>query len=593
MASERVIEIANRCLEVADDPDETTVTRMCGGDEKLRTQVQSFLDDKQAGELMLHHLSQTFLGSASREVGATVAGYTLQRKLAAGGFGEVWLGQQDDEASTFVIKFADSAVARNVLANEARALKALRGLDAVQRYIDSGELGSTSYLVTDYVPGPMLANVLGEDALKYDTKKATEWVEQIIGTVCEMHFLADSPDRGIAHGDITPRNIIISPRTGPVLIDFGSAFRARHEISASETHHGADDVSVQTRPAGHTPAYRVPEVMYGLGSDRSSDVYQLGLLAFEIFTRQRYTDVCEQDGEAAAWKTLANLIGQRRTKVIRKALAWKPSSRYSDARELRSAWHTSVRGSHNRYLFVVLAVALPLAAGLLAWMPTIQNDDTAPAIQPNSDLPDRPFAFDWTADPERDYIQVVEVATRNYLNYDRVTDLSPKRYSERKTKQLLEAVAAVEGWLDHHATAKNRRIPQCRQLQSWLDNAKRPQTIPIWLVVTGSDSPSTAVVSINGRSVFEEEIESSEPGTAPVRLVDVEAHLHDVMRIELRDAEGAMYWSGVFVGTMAFHRSKLPNALGILFDQDQLHVGGRVEIELDPPPIHRSHRKPM
>ena len=159
------------------------------------------------------------------------------------------------------------------LAREARTVAGLQHpnivtVHAVKR-LDDGGLA----LVMQLVPGRTLKQAVAEDG-----SFAPERAERVLRDVASA--LAYAHAHGVIHRDVKPENIFIDADTGRALLsDFGIAHSAEF-----------DSRLTMTGTAIGTPAYMSPEQIDGKQTDSRSDVYSLGLVAWEMLTGRRPWD---------------------------------------------------------------------------------------------------------------------------------------------------------------------------------------------------------------------------------------------------------------------------------------------------------------
>ena len=176
------------------------------------------------------------------------------------------------------------------LAREARTIARLSHpnivtLYAVRRLPSAGGLA----LVMQLVPGGTL-----KDTLVAQGALDPERVEAILRDVSSA--LAYANNRGIVHRDVKPENIFLDEETGRALLaDFGIAWSMDQESRLTMT--GA---------AIGTPTYMAPEQIDGASPDARSDLYSLGLVAWEMCTGRR-----PWDGES-----LFNVILKQKTEEL-------------------------------------------------------------------------------------------------------------------------------------------------------------------------------------------------------------------------------------------------------------------------------------
>ena len=201
--------------------------------------------------------------------------YELLRVLGTGGMGAVFLMREPALKRLVAMKvlapwLAADPKARARFEREARAAAALSHPNVVRVYAEGTTLGlKLPYIVMQYVEGPTL----------------TEWIEQhqraserearrIIGEVASA--LAAAHARQLVHRDVKPSNVLVEHETGRAyVVDFGvSAALATTEDDASHL------TATGTVPG--TPIYMSPEQASGEVVTPKSDVYSLGVLAYEL-----------------------------------------------------------------------------------------------------------------------------------------------------------------------------------------------------------------------------------------------------------------------------------------------------------------------
>ena len=200
--------------------------------------------------------------------GVLLAGrYRLQDRIAAGGAGEVWRAADAVLGRAVAVKLLRPEYAGNgeMLARfraEARyaALVCHPGVVPVYDYGPVGPVGAP-FLVMELVDGPSLAEVAACGPLE------PAWVLDVAGQVAAG--LAAAHAQGLVHRDIKPANLLLAPGGTVKITDFGIASAAG---SASLTLAG-------TLPG--TPGYLAPERAAGAPATAASDLYSLGVVAWE------------------------------------------------------------------------------------------------------------------------------------------------------------------------------------------------------------------------------------------------------------------------------------------------------------------------
>ncbi len=202
--------------------------------------------------------------------------YKILRSIGKGAMGMVYQGLDpaiDRPVALKTIRLdqvADSSEIeelRERLTREAKAAGKLSHPNIVTIY-DVGEEGTTQYIAMEYLQGNTLENIL-KSGLDWDYRT----ISRVMIQACEA--LDYAHENGIVHRDIKPANIMILDGNKVKVMDFGIA---RLDKSASMT---------QTGTALGTPNYISPEQLKGQPVDRRSDIFSLGVVFYEVLTREK------------------------------------------------------------------------------------------------------------------------------------------------------------------------------------------------------------------------------------------------------------------------------------------------------------------
>ena len=194
--------------------------------------------------------------------------YVVEERLGSGGFAVVFLVLDQSLGRRLAVKVLspDMALSRSGLERfhrEAASIARLSHPNIVPLHF-AGQQGDLVYLAMQYVEGETVA-----DCIAREGRMAIDDVVRILRAVASALDLAHR--RGIVHRDIKPANILLERESGRALVtDFGVA-------------RVADQGGLTTagRVVG-TPAYFSPEQVGGVTSDQRSDIYSLGLVAYEM-----------------------------------------------------------------------------------------------------------------------------------------------------------------------------------------------------------------------------------------------------------------------------------------------------------------------
>lgn len=207
--------------------------------------------------------------------GELFAGFTIVRRLGAGGMGEVYLAQHPrlprrDALKILPAEFTSNQEFRQRFNREADLAGSLYNEHIVGIH-DRGEYEGQLWLSMDYVEGTDAARLLRD---RYPSGMPLPEVLEIVSAVAEALDYAHS--RGLLHRDVKPANILLgeaAPRRRILLADFGIA-RELGEISGLTA----------TNMMMGTAAYCPPEQLQGSDLDGSADQYALGCTAYQLLT---------------------------------------------------------------------------------------------------------------------------------------------------------------------------------------------------------------------------------------------------------------------------------------------------------------------
>ena len=254
--------------------------------------------------------------------------YELQEQLGAGGMAEVFLGRDRVLGRTVAVKTLLSAYSGDPhfierFRREAQNAAALNHPNIVGVY-DTGDDDGTHYIVMEYVEGRTLREVIREEGPLLPERAA-----EIAADVCAG--LAFAHQHGIVHRDIKPANIMITGRGMVKVADFGIA-RAM-----------SGDTVTQTAMVLGTAQYFSPEQAQSAPVDARSDLYSLGVVLYEMLTRQ--VPFTGSSPVAIAYKHVKEPptppsrlnpdVPAPLEAIVLKALAKNPDNRYQSSDEMR------------------------------------------------------------------------------------------------------------------------------------------------------------------------------------------------------------------------------------------------------------------
>jgi hypothetical protein len=151
---------------------------------------------------------------------------------------------------------------------EARAAARL-GHPGIVALYELGADAERAYLVSEYVPGRTLAELLAADAI------SDRDVARVGEAMCDA--LAHAHARGVVHRDVKPQNIMVAAEPAA-----GAGFAKLADFGASRL--AAEDALTRTGDVVGTLAYMAPEQAEGLAGTGASDLYSLALTLYEALT---------------------------------------------------------------------------------------------------------------------------------------------------------------------------------------------------------------------------------------------------------------------------------------------------------------------
>jgi serine/threonine protein kinase len=279
----------------------------------------------------------TRLAAPTGLIGATLDNrYYVEKELGHGGIGAVYLARDRklvDKAVVIKILLEKSMQSEWVLRKFQHEKEALALVDhpGIVGILDDGQLpNGMPYLVMQYVDGSDLRPFIRPEGADLD------WTASVI----EQTGLAlqAAHDKGVLHRDLKPENLMIQPVTGGrphvKVIDFGIAKVRDSKLASSTTVAGT---------AG-TIAYMSPEQLRADRLTPASDVYALGLIAYELVTGRRPFNPetmfqlldMQRDGVRVKPHDLRPALPEAAQNVILRALAYNPADRYQGAAQFGS-----------------------------------------------------------------------------------------------------------------------------------------------------------------------------------------------------------------------------------------------------------------
>ena len=306
--------------------------------------------------------AQEAIGPLPQRGEVVLGRYRIERELGRGGQAFVFEARDVELDRLVALKVLAPTVGGRGdwqgLLEEAR-LQAAVEAPGVARLLDALRDGERRYLVMELVRGPGLKEVIGElrDRRRCEEQRprTATWLAEAAGLGSEgpvraalerrpwdravadfgvklSHSVGCLHERGLIHRDLKPGNIKLDDSGDPVVLDFGLArwldAPAKHQVAG-------------------TPGYMAPEQLVPSGAqlDERTDVYQIGLILYELLTFERaYPDVALHNTPRylmlASVGSVPDLRGvdpgadEGLAAVLTRALAPDPEARYASLEDL-------------------------------------------------------------------------------------------------------------------------------------------------------------------------------------------------------------------------------------------------------------------
>jgi tRNA A-37 threonylcarbamoyl transferase component Bud32 len=245
----------------------------------MNEQAMPVISEAVAGPALTEKPCPSMAKHGEATVGDRIGRYKLLEKVGEGGWGVVYVADQEEPVRRRVaLKVIKPGMdTRQVLARFEAERQALALMDHpnIARVLDGGTTDAgRPYFVMELVRGIKITDYCDQD--KLSTRERLELFIQICHAVQHAH------QKGIIHRDLKPSNILVTLHDGvavPKVIDFGIAKATEGRLT---------DLTIYTELHAFigTPAYMSPEQaeMSGLDIDTRTDIYSLGVLLYQLLT---------------------------------------------------------------------------------------------------------------------------------------------------------------------------------------------------------------------------------------------------------------------------------------------------------------------
>ncbi len=252
-------------------------------------------------------------------------------------------------------RFASDLSVRERFKREALTAARLSGHPHIVTIFDVGEWNDRPFIVMEYLAGGTLGERIRKDTAR--PSQAFDWLEGAAEALDAAHR------EGIVHRDVKPANLIFDARGELNVVDFGIA-RVLDQTTVGMTLPGT---------ILGTSGYLSPEQANGAEATAASDIYGLGVVAFELLTGSRPFERASATAEAAAHihepvpsAAERGDLPEEVDGVFDRALAKDPAERHTSASELVQDLRTAMEAGEQ----MTRMIALPATAAT-ATAPTV------------------------------------------------------------------------------------------------------------------------------------------------------------------------------------------------------------------------------
>lgn len=281
--------------------------------------------------------------------------YRMEKRIAGGGFGEVWRGFDLELQRPVAIKVPTTRHRRTAneepFQTEARKVAQLRHPGIVQVH-DVGRSNGMYFIVSDLIEGQDLAALLCRNK-----PTVHEAVRIVAEAARHLHY---AHQQGFIHRDIKPANILVDRHDRVYLTDFG--------IAAT-----VEQLRLRGDDGCGTLAYMSPEQLHGDSTriDARTDIYGLGVVLYELLTRQHPFEAVNPSAlhefilqqEPRNPRSINPRIPREIERICMKCLSKSPVNRYASADALAESLTHALRNrwpKYGRLTVQILAVVLAL-----------------------------------------------------------------------------------------------------------------------------------------------------------------------------------------------------------------------------------------
>jgi Tol biopolymer transport system component len=340
---QQVKAIFNSAIRYLPEERNPFLSEACSNDPGLRVEVESLIAwHEKTGEFIDDPAYERASWLTERKielaVGQSIGTYTILSLIGCGGMGEVYLAQDRRLNRKVALKVLPASFTKDRdrlsrFKHEAQAASALNHPNIITIY-DIQEFDSTHIIATEFVEGETLRQRLSRSALSLS--ETLNIAIQVVDAVSAAH------KAGIIHRDIKPENVMIRPDGYVKVLDFGLAKSIESKIQIASPEDSTRQIPTGSGIILGTVGYMSPEQARAQAIDTRSDIFNLGVLLYEMVTAEKPFDgETTSDVLAAILKTEPSPITKfapdapsELTRIINKAIRKDREERYQVIQDL-------------------------------------------------------------------------------------------------------------------------------------------------------------------------------------------------------------------------------------------------------------------
>jgi len=263
------------------------------------------------------------LSTAVLNADRTIGKYVVDRIVGEGGYSFVYRGMHSSLQLPVAVKMLkhDMAMDPSFVEQFRREGQVVAGLNHqnIVKVYDVEEMYRTFFIIMEFVEGESLARRLRRDQHP-PLKELVDFLLQICSGLLHAH------EKGVVHGDVKPGNILVDAGNRVRIVDFGFA----RSMGSMDTY------------ARGTPHYMSPEQILGSPMDERSDIYSLGIMAYEMLAGIRPCPATDPE-EILYWHldehindpgTIISNLPDELTSFVIRATQRQPEERFRTVRQV-------------------------------------------------------------------------------------------------------------------------------------------------------------------------------------------------------------------------------------------------------------------